>query len=163
MEQEFEKKTYLSLLEATLEKKCEILSRLYEFSKEQETLINEDKLNDENFNRIVDEKGKLILEIQQLDEGFEQIYLRIKDEIYTNQNNYQNEIIKLKELIINVSEKGVQLQVIENHNKSKMDVYFKSKRNEIKNFKISNKSATNYYKSMADQYQQQAYFFDKKK
>jgi hypothetical protein len=163
MEQESERKSYLSLLETSLEKKCELLSQLYEFSKEQEKLMNEDKMSDDNFNRIVDEKDKLIFEIHQLDEGFDKIYQRVKNELSINQNKYIAEIIKLKELIKNVTDKGVQLQVIETRNKSKMDTYFKSKRNQIKSFKLSNKSATNYYKNMVDQNQQQAYFFDKKK
>jgi len=162
MEQETQKEPYIALLEDSLEKKCKLLDSLYESSKEQETLFNEDNINEELFNRIIEDKDKLIQIIIKLDAGFELIYQRVKDELSINPTKYKNEIMKIQSLVSDVTDKGIQLQVIEKRNKLKIEDYFRTKRKDIKDFKISNQSATNYYKNMADQNQQQAYFFDKK-
>lgn len=163
MVQENQKETYLELLEASLEKKCELLDELIECSKEQGVLFDEEKVNDDQFDQIIDKKDKRIQMILQLDEGFEKIYERVKDELSSNQTIYQSVIANLKTLVKSVTDKSIQLQAIEMRNKNKIDDYFRTKRKEIKNFKVNNQTATSYYKSRVDQYQQQSYFFDKKK
>lgn len=154
--------TYLAVMIATLEKKSVLLEQLIELSQQQELLIKNDQIDEETFDQIIDEKDNRIEMILKLDDGFEKIYQYLKEELKTGQESYQNGIQKLKELITIVTDKGVQLQVIEKQNKSRMDTYFQSKRKEIKNFKLSSQTASSYYKNMADQHQQQSYFFDKK-
>lgn len=163
MEQETQKETFIALLEASLKKKKDILISLCELSKEQEMMITTNKVDDDRFGQIIEEKEIQIQQILQLDEGFEQIYQRVREEIAATPGRYKTEISRLKELITEVTNIGVELQVIERHNKSKMDFYFQSKRKDIKNVKLSSKTATNYYKTMTEQHEQQSYFFDKKK
>ena len=164
LENQYQKETYLSVLIASLEKKGELLVQLLELSKQQETLIKSDRIDDEAFDKVIDEKDQRIKMILKLDEGFDKIYANIKDELTVNQSRYTKEIQKLKALITEVTDLGVQLQVIEKQNKTRMETYFQTKRKEIKNFKLSSQTATSYYKNMTDQHQQQqTYFFDKKK
>ncbi|MDF2537027.1 MAG: hypothetical protein K0S76_48 [Herbinix sp.] len=162
MEQTNQMETYIVLLEASLVKKRGVLDQLIDLSNQQEAQINDD-MNDDSFNRIIDEKDNLIKTILQLDEGFEQIYQRIKDEFTINQKNHQSEIKKLQELIKEVIDRGVQLQVTERRNKAKFEAYLQTKRKGIKNVKLNSQTATSYYKNMANQNQQESYFFDKKK
>jgi hypothetical protein len=140
MEQEAQKETFLALLEASLKKKRDILIRLCELSKEQEMMITTNKVDDDRFGQIIEEKEIQIQQILKLDEGFEQIYQRVREEIAATPGRYKTEISGLKELISEVTNIGVELQVIERHNKSKMDFYFQSKRKDIKNVKLSSKN-----------------------
>lgn len=158
-----QKETYLAVLIASLEKKIELLDQLIALSKEQELLIINDSINEERFNQILDEKDIKINRILELDEGFDKIYQNLKEELAVNMNNYKDEIQKLKDRITTVTNKGVQLQVIEKQSKSKMEFYFHAERKKIKEFRLSNQTASSYYKNMTDHYEQQSYFYDKKK
>lgn len=158
-----QKKTYLTLLEASLIKKSDILDQLLLLSMEQEKLISEEVLDEVRFYKIIDEKESLIQAILQLDQGFEQIYKRVKEELSVNRGFYQKEIVRLQKLIKDITEKGISIQVLERRNKAKIDFYLQTKRKKIKNFKISSKSVSSYYNNMANQNQHESYFFDKKK
>jgi hypothetical protein len=162
MDFENQKETYLAVMIATLTKKSEILAELIELSKQQEALIKEDKIDEDLFNRNIEEKDQRIRKLLELDEGFETVYLYLKEELAVNKDKYREEIQKLKDLITTVTNQGVRLQVIEKQNKSRMDVYFRTKRSEIRNLQRSSQTATSYYKNITNQDHQQSYFFDKK-
>jgi hypothetical protein len=100
--------------------------------------------------------------LNQLDDGFEKVYDHVKDEISTNKLAYKDEIQQLQELIKKVTEKSIKLQSTELRNKSRLEAYFSTKKKDIKNFKVSSQTASNYYKNMSNQQQGQAYFLDKK-
>ncbi|MDF2907668.1 MAG: hypothetical protein K0R34_2989 [Herbinix sp.] len=163
MKQADEKNTYLSLLEDSLIKKSLILDQLVQLSEEQETVMNQETIDEDSFNDLFDKKDHLIQAILKLDDGFEQVFQRVKEELTGHPGSYQKEIVRLSELITEVTDKGVSLQAIELRNKAKLEMYLQRKRKGIKDSKLSMKSANNYYKNMANQNQQQSYFFDKKK
>ena len=162
MGQEKEKETYLALLEDSLIKKSSILDQLMELTKEQEMIIRAESINEERFNYIIDQKEVLIEKLLSFDNGFEQIYQHIKDELSKNKDRYQKEIQRLQELIAGITDKSVALQAAERRNKVKLDAYLATKKESIRSFKISNQTATNYYKNLTGQHQGQAYFFDQK-
>lgn len=157
-------KTYIELLVHTLKSKSKVLDDIIVLSKEQERLLQlGNSLNMEAFDETINNKGVLIEKLNELNNGFESLYGKIKDDIQQNKGHYKTEIIELKELIKTVTEKSVQIQATEKRNYVKFDGYLKSKRKEIKEFKISSKTASSYYKNMADQHQGQSYFLDSKK
>ncbi len=155
--------TYLTVLEEALSKKDEILSQLIDITKRQESIIKEKEIDEMEFNQTLEEKDKLIQLIQTIDDGFERIYLLVKEELPKTQSRYIERIKRLQDLIKEVMDKGVELQVLEKHNKMKLDAFLRTKRSEIKDFKMNNKTVSNYYKSISKQYEQESYFFDKKK
>ncbi len=155
--------TYLTVLEEALSKKDEILIQLIDITKNQESIIKEKEIDEMEFNRTLEEKDKLIQLIQTIDDGFERIYLLVKEELPKAQSRYIERIKRLQDLIKEVMDKGVELQVLEKHNKMKLEAFLRTKRSEIKDFKMNNKTVSNYYKSISKQYEQESYFFDKKK
>lgn len=155
-------KTYLSLLEDSLKKKNRLLDHLLKLTQEQEELIKEKDIEDDKFDKIIEEKEPLIEKVTDLNVGFEQVYDRIKEELISNKDKYHEEIQSLQRLIQELTDKGVRLQALEKRNKVNIELYLKDKRNDIKNFKLSNKTVSNYYKNMANQSQEESYFFDKK-
>jgi hypothetical protein len=163
MEHEDKKDTYLALLEASLIKKSKTLDQLILLSKEQELEIGQETMDEDRFEEIFQKKDELIQTMLKLDDGFEQVYQRIKDELNNHPGSYQKEIGRLTDLITEVTDKGVALQAIEIRNKTNLELYLQRKRKGIRDSKMSMKSVNNYYKNMANQNQQESYFFDKKK
>lgn len=157
------KETYLTLLEASLIKKSNILNQIIQLSEEQGKLLEENEINESRFYQIVDEKEVLIQSLLQLDKGFEQIYQRVREELSLDRSSLKMQITRMQELIKEITDKGINIEALEKRNKVKIDTYLKIKRSKIRNFKISSKSVTSYYNNMANQNLHEAYFFDKKK
>ena len=154
---------YLSLLAKSLEQKSAILDELIELTAKQEKLIADEHLEDKQFDTICDSKDELIRKINELDNGFEQLYQRIKTVLNENPEDYSTQIEELKRLITDVTDKGIRLQVMERHNKDKIDSFIKAKRNDIKSFKVNSRTAAKYYSNISKMTSDDSYFFDEKK
>ena len=156
-------RVYLSLLEKSLEKKSGVLTELIDLTQKQEALIINDQIGEDQFYQIINQKSELIKQINELDNGFELLYQRIRDELKSDPVSYKEQIERLKELITVVTDKGVQLQVIERRNKDKIDNFLQVKRKGIKSFKVNSKTASSYYSNVNSLGTDGSYFFDKKK
>lgn len=155
--------TYLNILIDSLNNKIKYLNRILELTKKQEELIKNTELDLDSFERIMDEKTKLIEAIEVIDTGFQSTFDRIKD-IVTNQTNiYANELRQLQNKITEASEIGISIQVLEERNKMNIQTHFSGKKTQVKNFKKSRATAANYYKSMNKMQPGQSYFMDQKK
>lgn len=162
MENSNQNDTYLNLLEDALKKKNIVLDKLLLLTQEQETLISAGNVEEEEFLLVIDKKEEQISLINQLDEGFDQLYQRVKNELIESKDKYVTQIVALQVLIREITDKSVRLQTCEVRNRNKLEHYLQTKRKEIKDFKVNNKTVSNYYKNMNVQ-QQESYFFDKKK
>ncbi|BCN32553.1 flagellar protein FliT [Anaeromicropila herbilytica] len=157
-------KTYIELLVNSIGTKAKVLDEIILITKEQEKMLSiGSNMDIDKFNDSTEEKGVLIDRLNELNDGFELLYSRVKDEFITNKEQYKAEIITIQDLIKLVTEKSIQIQAMEKRNRSAFEIYMTNQKKEIKDFKISSKTATSYYKNMADQHQGQSYFLDKKK
>lgn len=157
-------KTYIEILVYSLQTKVKVLEDIIALTKEQEILLSQGSSMDiDEFNRTTEAKGPLIDKINELNNGFETLYERIKDEFQKNKMKYAVEITQLQELIKVVTDKSVQIQATEKRNHVKLKVYLEAKKTEIKEFKKSSKTVSSYYKNMANLHQGQSYFLDKRK
>ena len=155
---------YIDILIETLEKKVVLLKKIIDISNFQSDLMDKgEDVESAELDRTFDNKDVLIGHINSIDNGFEQIFERTKVEISQNSKQYKTQIQELQKLIGEVTECSVRIQAIEQRNKVKMERYFATRRNKIKEFNVTNKMATNYYKNMADRHKGEAYFLDKKK
>lgn len=157
------RQAYIKLLEDTLSKKEEALKKLLELTRLQENIISADELKEEDFLQTLEQKEEQIDLLSKLDDGFEQLFQSVKDELINNKAKYTEEITALKELITAITDLSVELQAMEKRNKTRLEAYFSIKRKEIRNSRINSRSVTNYYKSMSKQQDIQSYFYDKKK
>ncbi|MFT4144601.1 MAG: hypothetical protein QM644_09120 [Mobilitalea sp.] len=162
MEVNNQNQTYFILLKDTLKKKINVLEELLKYTLIQEILIDKGDIEKEEFLDTISEKEKQLNILIQLDDGFEQIYQRIKELLSNNPKNYETHVQELKDLITIITDLNMKLQALEKRNKIKMDNVLLKKRSEIKNFKVNNQMVSNYYKNMTGQHQGQAYFLDKK-
>jgi len=139
---------YLNVLKDSLFKKESILTTLIDKSEKQADIVKADQVNWDEFTKIVDEKGELIDEIMKLDDGFENLYARIKEGLEGKKELYKDIISEIKTLIKSVTEKSANLQAIEYRNKSIIESAFANTRKEIKQSKLGQKAAADYYNKM---------------
>ncbi len=139
---------YLNVLKDSLVKKEKLLIDLQAKSEEQEKLVKESDIDWAEFSRIADEKEVLIDEIMKLDDGFETLFARIKDGLEENKDKYRDIIIEIKSLVKSVTEKSANLQATELRNKTLIETAFSNTRKEIRQSKLGQKAAADYYNKM---------------
>ncbi len=158
-----ENQTYVSILVATLRKKDSVLNELIILTDQQKEMIDKGDVSTDVFESFLSRKDSLIQELNRLDEGFEAIYERVKQELTTHGALFKDEIIEMQNLIGKITDKSVTLQTAEKRNQSSMEAFFAGRRKEIKDYHVNHRTVTSYYKSMANTHQGQSYFMDKKK
>ena len=160
-------KVYISILSDSLIKKLDILKKILSLTKEQNNILSEndiDKVDVQSFDKVVEEKGKLIEKLQELDRGFDSVYQKIALALNTNKEAYKPEILQMQNLIRSITDTGMELESLEQQNKTKFNNYIRNKRHAINDFKQSNRVATSYYQNMSNQHREwQSHFLDQKK
>lgn len=154
---------YINILCQTLQKKNGILDELLLLNEKQGQLAKSDTTEVEEFQGLLDEKALLIKELDQLDNGFELSYDRIKDSFPLYKDSYQTVIQKMQQNIAEISKKVMEIQRLELKNKDSIQLQFSSMRKKIKEFNVSSKSISNYYKNMSNAFNGESQFMDKKK
>ena len=157
------KETYIQLLIDSLGKKQEILDELMQITSRQQTIIDSEGFEEDEFLQTITLKEELIKSLDELDRGFEMVYDRIREELNDNRKEYISQITSLKELVTSVTDLSVKLQALEKRNRSKLEALLVNKRKNIRNSRLSNETVTNYYKNMTSKPESQSYFYDKKK
>ena len=80
---------YIAVLIQSLEKKKNILDRIIEKNKEQGTLFTDESSDPDRLEENMQEKSNLVDQLVQLDEGFQQVYDRIKPMIQQQKESYK--------------------------------------------------------------------------
>lgn len=140
----------LSILSESLDSKQELLKRIQEYNRRQEKIFSGETADLEAFDAALEEKGKLIDEINRLDAGFETLYQRLSGELKANRQRYAAQIKELQQKIAVVTELSVTVQAQEARNKQLVEQYFAKRRAGIKEGRVSSRAAYNYYKNMSN-------------
>lgn len=156
-------KTYLTLLMDIAIKKEDLLNQMILETIKQAGCFQTEEFQEDQFDEIYYKKLDMIKQIEELDEGFQSVYDRVKEEMKDNKYAYETEIKSLQAKIRSITEKGIRLQTLENENKLKFETNLSSKRQRIKDYKVSKKTAATYYKNMMKQFNNESYFYNKSK
>ena len=154
---------YLQIMIESLEKKIVVLDQIMELNTRQAEISAHQPMDMEAYDKTMEEKGKLIDEINKLDDGFTSTYELVKDEVQKNPEGYRTKVLEMQELIRVAVEKGVTIEAQEKRNRSALETVFRMKRQEIKQLKVSNTAALKYYKSMSRINEVDPQLMDKKK
>ena len=157
-----ETENYLQIMTDSLIKKRDILKAVVELNITQEHLLNATEFDGDSFQKNMEEKSKCIDELNSLDEGFQIIYDRIRQDVEEDKANYKTEIIRLQELIKEVSGLSATIQSQETRNKVRAENKFRQLRQDNKTAKRSVSMVNKYYKNMS-RVSQEPQFMDKKK
>lgn len=140
---------YLQIMIDSLKKKKDILIKIASLNETQEEILSGEELNQDAFEDNMHEKGECIDELEKLDEGFQSVFDRIKEELSNNKRMYVDEIETMKRLIKEVTELGAKIEVQEARNKVKVEAMFRRERQEHKEAKRSASMAKSYYQNMS--------------
>ena len=151
------------ILVESLEKKSRILDEIIKENEAQEILFKQDQLDMEALDASADRMGELAEKLELLDEGFEAVYDRIRQELIDNKSAYRQEIRRMQELIAEITEKVVGINAARMRNKTQAENQFKKSRQQIGRASSKMKASQNYYNSMNRLNFVDPQFYDNKK
>lgn len=151
------------ILLQSLEKKTKLLDDMIRQNGVQEELLKEEDLDMDAFDEAINQQGFYIEELDKLDQGFETVYDRVREELLRDKARYRMEIIRMKELIQQITDKIVTLNAGNMRNKMLAENQFNRKRAAIGAGASRNKAARNYYNNMNRLNYVSPQFYDNKK
>lgn len=154
---------YLTVMIQSLEKKKSILDRIIEKNREQRVLFTEEDSDPEILEQNMQEKSSMVEQLNQLDEGFQQVYDRVKPLLQQDKETYREEIKSMKQLITEITERSTTIQAQERRNYDLAVKRFASVKENIRQARTSNKVASQYYQSMSRMNVGDSHFMDSKK
>lgn len=155
--------SYLNILQDSLIKKLDLLEQIEKKSLEQSEMIKGTNVDLELVDVNMDEKAALIDEILKLDNGFESIYEKVREQLLSNKEQFKVQIHNLQGLIAKVTEKSTSIQAIEARNKAQMDIVFATQKKEVQNRRNAMSVARDYYQNMNKVKHVSPQFLDHKK
>ncbi len=158
-------KQYLPIMIQSLEKKIGILDQIITKNKEQTEILNDPDMKWDDFDANANQKMDLIGEMEKLDDGFEELFDRVKEELQSpaGKDKHAQSIIRMQELIGQITERSASIQAQEARNKTLVEQYFRQSREAIRKGRTSSKVAMDYYKSMSQGAYASPFFLDSKK
>ncbi len=139
---------YLDAMIQSMNEKSDCLKQLLEMTAQQEQAISGENIDWDTFDRLIDEKETVIDRLGQLDDGFQAVFDKIRDELEDRKAQYKDRIAKLQEQIRQVTDQSNALITAEHRNKTLMETQATQERKRIRQTKANAKVATNYYNSM---------------
>ena len=156
-------KSYIQMLEESLDKKCDILRQLQLLCYEQADILQDDKAEADAFEDNVKEKAILIQRLEKLDQGFEQMFARVERELESNKEKYKESILHMQESIREITERSANLQMLERQNKELAQKKFASVRTQARELRQNGKVVSSYYQNMMKAGATDPRFLDSKK
>ena len=158
-----EHRNYINILLQDLRKKNLVLDQIIEANLKQRDALEDPNLDPDDFDTIVEHKAKLIEQLEQLDDGFEQIYARVREELMTNKAQYAGEIKEMQALIRQLTDKSASIETQEQRNKAMMTQKIAKVRKQVREIRSSQKVVNQYYQNMMKTNYIDPQFLDNKK
>lgn len=158
-----EKSQYISIMIQSLKKKSAVLDTIMELNIQQKEELENPALDPDDFDRTVEKKAEQIQQLELLDNGFQELYEKVREELQSNREAYREDIACMQEYIRKLTNKSATIQAQEARNKDLMTQKFASVRKQVKEVRKSQKVVNQYYKSMMKANYMEAHFTDNKK
>jgi len=139
---------YVQALIDSLKKKIEVLEEIHIKDEEQYELASREPFPMDEFDKNSEEKGVLIYRLNKLDEGFELVYDKVREELNENKSAYTAEIAQMQQLITKITDLSTKIQAEEARNKAKMETAFNKERSKIKQQRSTVNAISSYNKAM---------------
>ena len=154
---------YMSMLIDSQEKKLSLLEKAIELDREQEDIITGAEPDMGALNANINAKGALIDELDRLDDGFESLYAKVREDFIENKDSHKEEIRTLQGLIRQITEKIAEVEALEARSKVNFENFMKQRRTTIKDNKNAVKAANIYAVNMRKMNKIDSVFVDNKK
>lgn len=158
-----EKSRYIPIMIQSLKKKEEVLDNIIRINQRQKEELDNPSLDPDDFDATFAEKEKLIDQLDTLDNGFQELFEKIRGDLTRNQKEYREEIAQMQECIRRLTAKSADIQTQEARNKTLMEQKFASVRRQAREVRKSQKIVNQYYKNMMKTNYIEPQFTDNKK
>ena len=155
--------TYIDIMLQSLKKKCQVLESIMKLNDRQKEVLEAPDGSVDEFDAIVEEKSLLIDQIEQLDSGFDKLYMRVKEELQGNKEAYAMQIRQMQEYIRSITDKSMQVQAQEARNKDMMTQKLVRVKKQAKQVQVNSKATSSYYQTMTKTGYVDPQFMDNKK
>ena len=146
---------YVQIMIESLTKKSELLDKLIRKNEEQHECVANKKFDEvdwDSFNLIVEQKQASIDRIVRMDEGFQSLYDRVKEQLNEDRDRYADKIRQIQKLIIKVTDQGAKITTGEERNRKIIEKLFGGRKKEIKRTRNSLKVANSYAQTMSSDF-----------
>lgn len=154
---------YINIMLQSLQKKLKVLDSIIQINKRQKEELENPSLDPDDFDKTVEEKSELIEQLELLDNGFEKLYEKVREELQANKEEHKDEIFQMQNDIRLLTEKSMEIQAQEARNKQLMEQKFASVKKQVKEIRSSQKVVNQYYKNMMKKGYTEPQFLDNKK
>lgn len=155
--------TYIAIMIQSLEKKEQVLDKIIELDTVQKNQLEDPNLTPDDFDDVVEQKSKLIEQLDNLDSGFEKLFERVKEELESNKEAHKEEIRIMQDHIRNITDKSVKIKSQEARNKALMTNKFNGIKKQARQVRKGTNVASKYYQSMTKTGYVDPQFMDNKK
>ncbi len=139
---------YIVMLRESLEKKADILRVILIRNREQSAILQDPNTTPEDLEKNMEMKSELIDRIIMLDDGFEQLFNRVKNILDEDRQTYADEIKLMQGLIRQISDLTADVEASEYRNREYAKARFANIKKDVREIKKSNDVITSYYKNM---------------
>ncbi len=139
----------LSILQESLTAKRQVLLEIQEYNRKQEAVFTAEEVDISLFDEAIEEKGRLIDRLTQLDDGFDVMYQKLARELENSRERYADQIRAIQQQIKEITDLGVSIQAQEARNKSLVEKFFSRERKGMRTSLRNSAKAYNFYKSMS--------------
>lgn len=154
---------YINILIESLEKKIRILDSIILANQEQREGLEDPNLDPDDFDKLVEKKAAYIAQLEQLDNGFEELFARVREELNVNHDKYKEQIHAMQGFIRKITDKSLMIERQEAQNKELMEQKFAAVRSQAREVRKSQKIVNQYYKNMMKSNYLDPQFMDDKK
>ena len=140
-------RSLLQILRDSLVQKKVLLQAIEQKSKEQEAIVKKDDFTFKEIDDNMEAKSELIEKLTLLDNGFESLYDKIREDLLANKDSYKAEIREIQSLIGDITARGASIEAIEARNKTAIEGYFNREKKELQSRKSASLAAYSYYKT----------------
>lgn len=155
--------TYITMLKDILVQKKKVTEEILWVSLEQETALAPELEDMERFEALMEKKEPLLTKLEQLDDGFSDLYAKVQATLTGQKEAYKEEILVMQKLITEITDISVKIQALEAKNRRMLERYLLGRRQNLKTAKKNSRTMDAYAKAMAGGGQSESVFLDKRK
>lgn len=155
--------SYIEILKQSLTKKIELLDTIMALNVLQKDMLENPNLDPDELEENLNRKAELVEQLSKLDDGFSQIYDRVRADLTENRGTYSDDIAQMKRDITEIMDKSTAIQSQEKRNQVLVQQKFTSVKKQIKEVKKSRQAVNSYYRNMMKMGAPEAAFLDDKK
>lgn len=141
-------KQYLEMLDQSLDQKKQMLDQMIEMTATQKASLEKDPVDWTGFDDLVEKKAEMIERLDRMDDGFESVYDRIREELLRDKEQYKEFVAGIQKKIQAVSDASAALMAAERRNKEMVEVKMAEEKKRLQQRKTTSKVASNYYRTM---------------